>query len=95
MQRAVALGFLLRRDHRFEEFGFRLGMALVRPGAASGVVRSHPHDLTAAICNDFGYEAFVLKGREKLPALPAIAALGQNSTYNTHLITRNVLFLPQ
>ncbi len=55
----------------------------------------NPHDLTAAICNDFGYEAFVLKGREKLPALPAIAALGQNSTYNTHLITRNVLFMPR
>ena len=30
-----------------------------------------------------------------LPALPTIAALGQNSTYNTHLITRNVLFLPR
>ena len=55
----------------------------------------NPHDLTAAICNDFGYEAFVLKGREKLPALPTIAALGQNSTYNTHLITRNVLFMPR
>jgi FkbM family methyltransferase len=55
----------------------------------------NPHDLTAAICQDFGYDAFVLKGREKLPALPTIAALGQNSTYNTHLITRNVLFLPR
>jgi FkbM family methyltransferase len=55
----------------------------------------NPHDLTAAICTDFGYDAFVLKGREKLPALPTIAALGQNSTYNTHLITRNVLFLPR
>ena len=34
MQRAVALGLLLRRDHRVEDFGLGLLVALVRPDAA-------------------------------------------------------------
>ena len=34
MQRAVALGFLLRRDHRVEDLGLGLRVALVRPDAA-------------------------------------------------------------
>ena len=34
MQRAVAFGLLLRGDHGVQNFGFRLLVALLRPGAA-------------------------------------------------------------
>ncbi len=49
---------------------------------------------TAAICADFGYQAFVVHNGEKLPALPTIAKLGKNTTWGTEIETRNVLFLP-
>jgi FkbM family methyltransferase len=53
-----------------------------------------PGAVTAGICADFGYEAFlVTRDRGNVPALPAIASLGGNSTYNTEYETRNVLFI--
>jgi hypothetical protein len=61
---------------------------VVTPDGAPGAV-------TASICKDFDYEAFIVKRDGKIPPLPAITALGPNSTYNTEIETRNVLFLPR
>jgi FkbM family methyltransferase len=54
-----------------------------------------PGRYTAAICEAFGYDAFVVQHGERLPALPTIAALGKNTTWGTDIATRNVLFLPR
>jgi FkbM family methyltransferase len=54
-----------------------------------------PYRLTAAICRDFSYDAYVVQHGERLPALPTIAALGKNTTWGTHIETRNVLFQPR
>ena len=54
-----------------------------------------PGAVTASICRDFDYDAFIVKRDGKIPALPVIAALGTNSTYNSEIETRNVLFLPR
>jgi FkbM family methyltransferase len=48
-----------------------------------------------SICNDFGYDAFIVQRGEKTAALPAIAALGTNSSWGTDIESRNVLFLPR
>ena len=50
---------------------------------------------TAAICESFGYEAFIVQSGEKIAALPAIAALGKNTSWGTDIESRNVLFLPR
>jgi FkbM family methyltransferase len=50
---------------------------------------------TAAICESFGYYAFIVQRGEKLAALPAIAALGKNTSWGTDIESRNVLFLPR
>src|SRR5262245_11882947 len=49
---------------------------------------------TAAICKSFGYEAFIIQRGEKIAALPAISALGKNTSWGTDIESRNVLFLP-
>ena len=54
-----------------------------------------PYAVTEGICRDFGYDAYAVQGREKFPALPIIASLGKNSTYNTSYESRNVLFVPR
>jgi FkbM family methyltransferase len=54
-----------------------------------------PASYTAAICESFGYDAFLIQRGEKIAALPAIAALGKNSSWGTDIETRNVLFLPR
>jgi len=54
-----------------------------------------PGAYTAGICESFGYDAFILQHGEKIAALPAIAALGKNTSWGTHIETRNVLFLPR
>ncbi len=54
-----------------------------------------PGATTAAICEGFGYEAFIVQHGEKLSALPTIAALGKNTSWGTEIETRNVLFLPR
>ena len=50
---------------------------------------------TAAICQTFGYEAFIVQRGEKIAALPAITALGKNTSWGTDIESRNVLFLPR
>jgi hypothetical protein len=54
-----------------------------------------PGGCTAGICESFGYDAFILQHGEKIAALPAIAALGKNTSWGTYIETRNVLFLPR
>jgi hypothetical protein len=54
-----------------------------------------PGNLTATICESFGYDAFIIQHGEKIVALPLIAALGKNSTWGTKIESRNVLFLPR
>jgi hypothetical protein len=49
----------------------------------------------AAICESFGYHAFIVQRGEKIAALPAIAALGKNTSWGTDIESRNVLFLPR
>jgi hypothetical protein len=54
-----------------------------------------PAAYTAAICESFGYDAFIIQRGEKIAALPAIAALGKNTSWGTEIDSRNVLFLPR
>jgi FkbM family methyltransferase len=55
----------------------------------------NPGAYAADICEHFGYDAFIVQRGEKIPALPAIAALGKNSSWGTEIESRNVLFLPR
>ena len=55
----------------------------------------NPGAHVAAICKDFGYDAFLVQHGEKIAALPAIAALGKNTSWGSHIESRNVLFLPR
>ena len=43
----------------------------------------------------FGYDAFIVQRGEKIAALPAICALGKNTSWGTDIESRNVLFLPR
>jgi hypothetical protein len=52
----------------------------------------NPGAYTAAICDDFGYDAFIVQYGEKIAALPAIAALGKNTSWGTPIESRNVFF---
>lgn len=54
-----------------------------------------PAAYSADICESFGYDAFIIQHGEKIAALPAIAALGKNSSWGTEIESRNVLFLPR
>jgi FkbM family methyltransferase len=54
-----------------------------------------PAAYTADICARFGYDAFIVQRGEKIVALPAMAALGKNSSWGTEIESRNVLFLPR
>jgi FkbM family methyltransferase len=54
-----------------------------------------PAATTAAICRDFGYDAVIVQRGEKIAALPAIAALGKNTSWGSDIESRNVLFLPR
>ena len=54
-----------------------------------------PGALTAEICASFGYDAFLVQRGEKIAALPAIAALGKNTSWGTDIESRNVLFVPR
>jgi FkbM family methyltransferase len=55
----------------------------------------NPGAYAAAICDDFGYDAFIVQYGETIAALPAIAALGKNTSWGTDIESRNVLFLPR
>jgi hypothetical protein len=54
-----------------------------------------PAAYTAAICQSFGYDAFIIQRGEKIAALPMISALGKNTSWGTEIDSRNVLFLPR
>jgi len=54
-----------------------------------------PGAYTAAICDAFGYDAVIVQRGQQIPALPAIAALGKNTSWGTDIESRNVLFLPR
>jgi FkbM family methyltransferase len=54
-----------------------------------------PGGYAAAICDSFGYDAFIYQHGDLIAALPAIAALGKNTSWGTAIDTRNVLFRPQ
>lgn len=54
-----------------------------------------PGAITEAICKDFGYDAVIMHRGEQIAALPAIKALGKNTTWGSDIETRNVLFLPR
>jgi FkbM family methyltransferase len=54
-----------------------------------------PGAYAAAICERFGYDAFIVQRGRKIDALPAIAALGKNTSWGTDIESRNVLFLPR
>jgi FkbM family methyltransferase len=54
-----------------------------------------PAASTAAICEGFGYDAFIVQRGETIAALPAIAALGKNTSWGTDIESRNVLFVPR
>jgi len=54
-----------------------------------------PGVITAEICESFGYNAVIVQHGEKIPALPAIKALGKNTSWGTEIESRNVLFLPR
>jgi FkbM family methyltransferase len=56
---------------------------------------AEPGACTAAICECFGYDAFIVQRGETIPALPAIAALGKNTSWGTEIESRNVLFVPR
>jgi FkbM family methyltransferase len=54
-----------------------------------------PGGCARAICEDFSYEAVIFQHGERISALPAIAALGKNTSWGTGIESRNVLFLPR
>ena len=49
---------------------------------------------TRAICEAFGYEAFIVQRGQTIAALPTIKALGKNTSWGTEIESRNVLFVP-
>jgi hypothetical protein len=81
----------------------------VLEGARATIARSRPIILlellsgthqdpgaeTGAICESFGYDAVLVQHGDMIPALPAIKALGKNTSWGTEIETRNVLFLPK
>jgi hypothetical protein len=54
----------------------------------------NPAAETTAICESFGYEAFLIQRGEKIAALPAITGVG-NTSWGTDIESRNVLFVPR
>jgi FkbM family methyltransferase len=94
---------------RFVKADVEGGEREVLDGARATIARDRPiillellsgtHDNpaaeTAAICETFGYEAFIVQRGEKIAALPAITALGKNTSWGTDIESRNVLFLPR
>jgi hypothetical protein len=54
-----------------------------------------PGAMTAAICESFGYNAVIVQRGERIAALPAIVALGKNTSWGSEIESRNVLFLPR
>ena len=55
----------------------------------------NPAAETTAICESFGYEAFLIQHGEKIAASPAITGFGKNMSWGTDIESRNVLFVPR
>lgn len=53
-----------------------------------------PLHVTQTVCETYDYDAFVVHGSQRLDARSTIASLGSNTTWGTHIATRNVLFVP-
>jgi FkbM family methyltransferase len=78
--------------------GARLTIARDRPTILLELLsgtHADPGAYTAAICESFGYDAWIVQHGAKIPALPAIAALGGNTSWGTEIESRNVLFVPR
>jgi FkbM family methyltransferase len=78
--------------------GARMTIARDRPPLLLELLsgtHADPGGYTAAICQEFGYDAVIVQRGEQIPALPAIAALGKNTSWGTEIETRNVLFVPK
>jgi len=96
-------------DVRFVKADVEGGEREVLEGARATIARDRPiimlellsgtHENpaadVAAICESFGYEAFIVQHGERIAALPAIFALGKNTSWGSAIESRNVLFLPQ
>lgn len=54
-----------------------------------------PAAVTAGICESFGYDAVIVQHGKTIPALPAIVALGKNTSWGSAIESRNVVFLPR
>jgi hypothetical protein len=55
-----------------------------------------PAAAVEAICATYGYTGWlVTRDRQRVEALPAIRALGSNTTWGSPIRNRNVLFLPR
>ena len=55
-----------------------------------------PVAVAEAVCATYGYAAWlVTRDRQRIEALPAIRALGSNTTWGSPIRNRNVLFLPR
>lgn len=78
--------------------GARATIARERPAILLELLsgtHTDPGALTAEICASFGYDAFIVQHGNKIAALPAIAALGKNTSWGTEIESRNVLFVPR
>jgi len=53
----------------------------------------NPLDVTARICETFGYQAYVAHDGELLNAAETIRGLNSNTSWGSHIATRNVLFI--
>jgi FkbM family methyltransferase len=54
-----------------------------------------PSASAAIVCKRFGYNAFLVQRGDMIAALPAIAALGNNTSWGTDIESRNILFVSQ
>jgi len=78
--------------------GARETIARDRPGLLLELLsgtHADPGAYAASICQDFGYDCFVVQHGRKLPGLETIASLGKNTSWGTEIETRNVLFFPR
>jgi FkbM family methyltransferase len=78
--------------------GARATIARDRPVILLELLSGTHHDpggYAAAICESFDYRAVIFQRGEIIEALPAIAALGKNTSWGSSIETRNVLFLPR
>jgi FkbM family methyltransferase len=78
--------------------GARATIARERPAILLELLsgtHQEPGALTAEICRTFGYDAFIFQRGETIAALPAIAALGKNTSWGSEIESRNVLFVPK